>query len=65
MKAKINNDGNLEIERKGTWRKQECMNIFKYCGDHCPAFFEIGEEDTPDIVRTCTGAVHEIVEDER
>ena len=43
MKAKINKNGWLEIERAGKFISQSCLyDKGSYCGDYCPAF----EEDT-------------------
>jgi hypothetical protein len=40
MKAKINSDGRLLIERAGKFRKQECIFKKKNCGHWCPHFGE-------------------------
>jgi len=45
MKIKIDKGGSLWIQRKGTWKRQECRfsyypNGICYCGDECPLFKE-------------------------
>jgi hypothetical protein len=45
MKAKINAEGCLEIERAGKWKKQRCpyrqpTGTGVPCGDWCPLFGE-------------------------
>ncbi len=40
MKIKINKTGNLEIERAGKWRAQQCPGSLALCGGTCPLFGE-------------------------
>jgi len=40
MKAKINADGFLEIERAGKFKEQMCPKCKMKCGDWCPLFHE-------------------------
>jgi len=45
MKIKIDKGGSLWIQRKGTWKRQECRFSYYpdgecYCGDECPLFKE-------------------------
>lgn len=73
MKAKINGDGSLEVERAGKMRGMYCPYSADasgnrgFCGDWCPKF----EEDTKyddgsvPVAIVCGGPVYEIIADER
>ena len=75
MKAKIDKDGLLSIERKGEWRLQPCPHAMlpyecddRICGDWCPLFEECdcGVDGWLVHLRCALdGVVHQVVSDER
>jgi len=75
MKAKIDKNGYLEIERAGKFKSQRCPfssnNMFTPCGDMCPLFHEsyysdeglpFGEEKNMVEITLCTSSL--ILEEE-
>ena len=71
MKAKIDEYGNLGIERKGEWKAQSCPHEGEgnWCGDWCPLFEEgtDSESGISFVQLRCAldGVVHQVVSDER
>lgn len=75
MKAKINSNGFLEVERKGGMREQFCPYAVDasgnrgICGDWCPKFDENTSYVTiivgKPVMQICGGPSYEIVLDER
>ena len=62
MKARIDENGNLEIERARAWKMQPCPwapNDVTLCGDWCPLFNEGTHSETgkdlPTVLLTCSG----------
>jgi len=55
MKAIIDKDGRLSIERAGRMKKQYCMtsNNMSQCGDWCPLFGEPDLTVTYKYIRLC------------
>lgn len=64
MKAKIDRNGILKVERAGEMKTQCCPytpgNYTSYCGDWCPKFAE-----SEPIVTVCGGPTYQIIADER
>lgn len=71
MTGKITQNGCLEIERQGAWRKQLCphapLSNLLCCGDWCPLFQDSQPTSEGTSLRLCSGEVlrFEKFDDER
>ena len=66
MKAKIDKEGFLLLERAGNLKNQKCNTQKDYCcGDHCPHFQESMKRKTLRLCKDTTWYFKELIDERK